>query len=190
MSNKRKRSASSWDKRAIWLRQPFIRRTIKLDRDRAANRVRAYLYGNILVLAALVALTPENIESGRGVILVIGTTATTFVAHLVAEVVSDRVRVQKPGSETALRHELRDALPIASSGALPSLILVTAWLGWTEPTLALIIADASIIVRFVILGSVLSFLTDSPSSWRSFLSGVSLAIVALLVAVLKIVLTH
>ncbi len=87
----------------------------------------AYVYGTLLALAAVVVVDPHAIEDGSAVLIVLGTTATTFLAHVFAEIVAyraigdvsdrtDHVRAR------AAADELRDAVPIASSGALPAVL--------------------------------------------------------------------
>ena len=61
-----------------------VRRPLNLPVERVRSRVSAYVYGNILVLAAILATSPENIAHWTAVIFVVATTATTFLAHVVA----------------------------------------------------------------------------------------------------------
>jgi hypothetical protein len=179
--------------RKNWLRKPPIRRQTPIDLGRAANRVHAYLYGNILVLAALAVLSQDAIESGHGALLIVGTAVTTYVAHVVADVYSHRIRALGQKDDETRRElfqELRDAVPIASSASMPTVILIVAWIGWLPPLVALTIAIITVVVRFVLLGSMVGYLTDKTSSWRSVLEGVALAGIGIIVVALKVLLAH
>lgn len=179
--------------RKNWLRKPPIRRQNPIDLVRAANRVHAYLYGNILVLAALAVLSEHTIESGHGALLIVGTAATTYVAHVVADVYSHRIRAlghEDEESRLELLQELRDAVPIASSASMPTIILIAAWLGWLPPIVALTIAIITVVVRFVLLGSMVGYVTDKTSSWRSVFEGIGLAVIGIIVVALKVLLAH
>ena len=59
-------------------------RTQELPRARAARRIEAYVYGNVLVLAAIIAAGTADVASGRAALLALGTAASTFIAHLLA----------------------------------------------------------------------------------------------------------
>ncbi|NLE78567.1 MAG: hypothetical protein GX610_03130 [Rhodococcus sp.] len=48
-----------------------------LDRESAASRASAYVYGNVLVLAALVALRPDYLTGLEGVAYATGTAVST-----------------------------------------------------------------------------------------------------------------
>lgn len=102
-----------------------------LSPESAASRISAYVYGNILVLAALVPITtsPEYI----GIAIVIGTALSTFIAHVFAESVAQSVRSGAQLTRSERIEELRDSVPILSSAVLPCLVLATAWVGWLEP---------------------------------------------------------
>ena len=68
-----------------------------------ATRVSAYLYGDVLVLAAWIALRPEDLDSG--------------------------IRAGRRRSSTALRHELRNAVPSASATSIDVTVVRPAVLG-------------------------------------------------------------
>ncbi|WP_375430216.1 hypothetical protein [uncultured Friedmanniella sp.] len=166
---------------------PWTKREVAagtLTRERAAERVESYVYGNVLVLAVVAAADSTTVQNGQAVLLVVGTAVSTFVAHLLAVSVAHR----HGGHE--LRSSIRDSVPIATSGSLPALVLLAGWLGWLTPTAAILVGLASIVVRFVLLGSVVSHLQGERSTWKNVLIGVGLAVAALLVAGVKLVLTH
>ncbi|WP_434995480.1 hypothetical protein [Arthrobacter sp. Ld5] len=156
----------------------------------AAGRISAYVYGNILVLAALIALQPDDLDGPKGVGYVLGTAVSTFIAHLFAETSAQRVRLDRPLTWEELRHEARHAAPIASTAATPTLLMIGALAGWWPTTVALVLSIAVTIGRLVALGWVVGRLSRRRVSRRPFVSGLLLAAVCLLVAVLKWWLTH
>ncbi len=173
---------------------PDVRRTGawhrgRLDAERAATRVSAYVYGDVLVLAALVALHPDDLSGTTGLAYVLGTALSTYVAHVLAEAVALSLRGGRVSSG-ALRHELRDAVPIASAGSGPALLMVPVLLGWWTGEAALAMAIGLTVVRLAVLGWVIGVVRGEPPSLRTFLAGVVLALVGLTVAVLKWALTH
>ena len=157
-----------------------------LPRERAASRVESYVYGNVLVLAVVAASDAASVRDGHAALLVIGSAVSTFVAHVLAVVVAH------PGHEdgSSLRDSVRDSVPIATSGLLPTLVLLAGWQGWLSAPAAVIVALATIVVRFVLLGSVVSYLDGERSTWKNVLIGVGLAVAGLVVAGVKLVLTH
>lgn len=157
-----------------------------LPRERAASRVESYVYGNILVLAVVAASDATTVRSGQAALLVVGTAVSTFIAHVLAAVVAH------PGDEdgAGLPDSVRDSVPIATSGLLPALVLLAGWQGWLSATVAVVVALASVVVRFVLLGSVVSYLDGEQSTWKNLLIGVGLAVAGVVVAGIKLVLTH
>jgi hypothetical protein len=81
--------------------------------------VGAYVYGNILVLAALLATSPENIAHWTAVIIVVATSATTFLAHFVAHNIGQAIGRTDDELRLHLAQEAHDAVPIMNSGAGP-----------------------------------------------------------------------
>ena len=128
-----------------WLHGPLFVRGTPLNRHDAASRISAYIYGNILVLAALVPVPVA--DSSLGVAVVIGTALSTFVAHSFAEAVGDSVRQGTALTPAERRVELRNSVPILSSAVLPSLILCAGWIGWLEPRTAQVLAEIAVLVR-------------------------------------------
>lgn len=116
----------------------------------------------------------------------VGTALSTFVAHVLAVVVAHPAH--DDGSR--LRDSIRDSVPIATSGLLPTVLLLAGWQGWVSAGTAVLVALASIVVRFVLLGSVASYLDGEQSTWKNLLIGVGLAVAGLVVAAVKLVLTH
>ena len=150
----------------------------------------AYLYGDVLVLAALIALRPEDLTGRTGLAYVLGTALSTYVAHVLAEAVGSSIRAGRRLSRTALQHELRDAVPIASAGLGPALLMVAALMEWLPTGSALIMSIAVTGLRLAVLGWVIRYLHGEPPSLRTFLAGIGLALTGLVVAALKWWLTH
>ena len=161
-----------------------------LDAERSATRVSAYLYGDVLVLAALVALHPDDLTGTTGLAYVLGTALSTYVAHVLAEVVGLSLRGGPRLSSAALREELRDAVPIASAGLGPALLMVAVLLGWWSADVGLALAVAVTVVRLAVLGWLIGYLRGQMPSLRTFGAGIVLALIGLSVAVLKWWLTH
>jgi hypothetical protein len=170
-------------------RVPFGRR-IELEPERAATRVSAYLYGDVLVLAALVALHPQDLAETTGLAYVLGTALSTYLAHVLAETVGLSIRDPHAVPGSALRHELRDATPIASAALGPALLMAAVLLGSWPPESALKAAIALTVARLALLGWVVGYVRGEPASFRTFLAGIALALTGLAVAVLKWWLTH
>ena len=172
-----------------WFRR---KRTIHADLapHDSASRISAYVYGNVLILAALVALSPSDLTSGKAAVIVLGTGITTYLAHLLAESVGHRPhRVGRPGRAVVLA-ELRNAMPIVSSTAAPALFLAAAWLGWITPVVALSGAVLVTVGRMAFLGGVLARLRGQKSSLLTIFAGVGLAVLCAAIAAVKMLLTH
>ena len=158
--------------------------------EHAARRVAAFVYGNILVLTALVTLDPEDLYGPRAVAYVVGTGVSTFVAHVIAELVGFQVRTKEPIVREVVRQELRNSVPIISATTVPALLTGAALLGWLDPGTALPLAIAVTVIRLAALGWVVGHLRRQRPSMRTFLFGVLLAITCSVAAVLKWWLTH
>ncbi|GAC68198.1 hypothetical protein GS4_14_00270 [Gordonia soli NBRC 108243] len=66
----------------------------RISPDRAARRITAYIYGTILVLAALIPVmtSPETF----GVAIIVGAAFSTSLAHTFAESVGQSLRAAAP----------------------------------------------------------------------------------------------
>lgn len=162
----------------------------RLDREDAASRISAYVYGNILVLAALIALHPDDLMGVTGLTYIGGTALSTFVAHVVAECVGFRVRTDRRLTARDVRHEFRHAVPIAVSAVLPALFMGAVLLGWLTPATGLQLAIGATVLRLAALGWVVGHVEGERASVRTFLAGILLAVVCLGAAILKWHLTH
>lgn len=172
------------------------RPTGPLPPTRAAARLSAYVYGNILVLTAVVAATPVSIDDGAAFALVLATTLTTFVAHVFAEVVArSNIPESMHGAtesekKQSVVDEIRDALPIASSGTVPAIILALAWL-WILPTFwAQLIAGGVVVFRIATLQIVAQRLRGKPLTFKVFVAGLVTAVLAALIVFAKVYFTH
>lgn len=161
-----------------------------LSRSDAATRISAYVYGNLLVLAALISQVPADAVSGRATTVVLATGLTTYLAHTFAEALGERIRYDVKPSPQMIAHELRNALPILSSTAIPAALLAAAWLGWLPAALALGLAQGVTVLRMGLLGVVLGRLRRQRASLRSLLTGVGIAAACAAIAILKAVLLH
>lgn len=172
------------------------RRGGPLTPARASARLSAYVYGNILTLAAVVAVSQHSVETGTAALVVVGTTATTFLAHIFAEFVASSNIPEATAhlSETERRddgrNELRDAAPIASSGSIPALILALGWLEVLPAWWAQLGAGAVVVVRIAIVPGVTERVRGNPPSLRVFVGGVATAAIAAVIVGLKIAIGH
>ncbi len=155
--------------------------------ERAARRLSAYVYGNVLVLAAAAASPLGYVEDGTAALLVLGTGVSTFLAHIFADTVAaSAIRADR-------RHvleELRDAVPIASSAAVPAALLALATTDLVSAALAQALSVGPIALRVSGIPVVVQRLRGSEVSFRVVIAGVVLALVAAIVTAAKIVLTH
>ncbi len=148
----------------------------------ASRRLSAYVYGNILVLAALVPFQDE-VDTGHAMVVVIGTALSTFVAHAFSEYLGGDGSVH-PGVL------LRESIPILTTGLVPTLLLLVSWYGWLDGWVAVLLAELVILGRIASTGMVAARLRDERSPLRILLSGAIVAGVGLLIVLLKVTLTH
>ena len=160
--------------------------------ERVRERVSAYVYGNILVLAALATTTPHSVEDGHAALVVFATTVTTFLAHVLAHVVAHQIGDEHPAHAGAGpdRGSLRDAVPIASSGSVPALILLVAWLADLPASGAILVSSAVVVARLGGLGVLTSRYAGRRSRLADLWMGLVLAVLSAVVVVLKVALTH
>jgi hypothetical protein len=153
-----------------------------LPPEDARKRTVAFIYGNILVLAAVVQATFIDLNA-RSVVVVLGTAATTFMAHVFAGVVTSTT-----WSWHTLRREARDSMPILTSGFAPALLLSLALFG-LPALLAVLLAELLLIIRIGTTGMVAARLASEPASKSAVISGVVVALLALGIVVVKVVMT-
>jgi hypothetical protein len=159
--------------------------------DIPARRVSAFIYGNILVLSALVVLSPDALQTTRGFAYVLGVAFSTFVAHVVSDLFAHLLRhPDGEGLAAKLPGDFRDAVPIASSAMPATLVLVAASLGWLAADLAWAIAIGVTLVPLSLLGPIAAWIAREPFSLWPLVAGVLLALLIGVIALLKAVLTH
>ena len=155
------------------------------ERDRLAERVSAASYGTVLIIASLLVVNTEDVESGWGWELVVGVGVATWLAHLYAEVLGNHVRNSEATRSHELRKAMADGLPILLAAFLPAITLGFGRTGVVDPRLALWIAVGVAIVQLVGIGAFVGRVADQRSStWRYTAIALvfGLAVVLLLVA--------
>lgn len=168
-------------------RRVTTRKAGVLPPHRATRRLSAYVYGNVLVMTVVVAASPSSIANGTAALLVIGTTLTTFLAHIFADAVAAGT---VDDDSVGWREELRDSLPIASSGVAPSLLLALAWLDILPGALAQGLAGGLVTLRIASIPVVAERLRGRGLSFRLVLAGIATAVLAAIVVAVKVYLTH
>jgi hypothetical protein len=168
----------------------WLRSSNELPLARVRSRVSAYLYGNILVLAAVAASTPDSILHGAALITVAATTVTTFLAHIVAHGVGQQLGRTEEDARLHVKDELRDALPILSSGVIPVLILALGALTVLSPAWSVVVAAIIPISRIALTGIDVERVSRNRSSIATLWTGFALALVSAVIVVLKVLLTH
>ncbi len=162
--------------------RPWYYRREPLSAHEASRRLSAYVYGNILVLAALVPFQEET-DTGHAIVVVIGTALSTFIAHAFAEYLGGDGSVRP-------RALIRESIPILTTGLVPTVLLLISWLGWLDGWIAVLLAELVILGRIASTGMVAARLRDEKSPLRILLSGVIVAGAGLLIVLLKVTLTH
>ena len=158
--------------------------------ERVRQRISGYVYGNILVLAAIAIVTGDAINSGEGTIVVALTTLTTFFAHVIAQAVGQQLG-REPGTRALhAQQELRDAWPILASGVVPATIFLIAEFGFLPSELAQLTAALWVIARLALIGFLLERLSGRRASWRTLSGGLILALLSAVVVVLKVMFAH
>lgn len=84
----------------------LVRRPDVPDPEDAASRVSAYVYGNVLVMAVLISLQPEDLQGATGVLSVLGVGLSTAVAHLVGQAAGCRIRHRRSAAAAVLKWQL------------------------------------------------------------------------------------
>jgi hypothetical protein len=161
-----------------------------LPREEAAARTSAYVYGNILVFAAMLALTEEDVHHAHAVLVVLGAAACTFLAHVFSEVIGRGMRSDQAMTRADLLHELRDSNPIVTSALFPGLLLTLGALDWLPAGAVLIASDVYLFVRMALIGLIIERLRGGRASPRMLLAGLAIAVLAAAIALLKVTISH
>lgn len=162
----------------------------RLTIERLRVRLAAYVYGNILVLAAVGIATGSSIDSGEATLVVAVTTLTTFFAHVIAHNIGQQLGREHGEHRPHARQELRDALPILFSGVVPAAILVLGDVGVVTSELAQLGAALWVVGRLALMGFLVERLSGRRATLRTLSGGIVLALVSAAVVVLKVLFAH
>lgn len=168
----------------------WLRSKEELSIARSRSRISSYLYGNILVLAAVFAATPDSILDWSAEILVAATTLTTFLAHVVAHGVAQQLGRTDDDAQLHLRREMRDAVPIITSGTLPIVMLTLGALTILQPAVAELSAALVLVARIGLTGILVERLSHNKLSIGVVWTGIALAGICLVIVAMKQLLIH
>jgi hypothetical protein len=163
--------------------------------ERAREWLSSYVYGNITVLSAAIAVSPEQIRHGAAVAAVLATGFLTFLAHVLSHVVAhglgrSAVERESEASREMARDVLTTARPIATSALIPAALYLAAWLGWVAPAWVQTGAIVVLAARIGFVGLFMQRFSGLTLTFRGLWGGVVLAVVALAIGVAKVLLTH
>ena len=118
------------------------------------------------------------------------TAAVQYEADAGMQLTETHTWIESLGVHYALGVDGLGILMVLLTVVLVPIVLLAGWQAWLSPTAAVGVALASIVVRFVLLGSVVSYLDGERSTWKNVLIGIGLAVAGLVVAGVKLALTH
>ena len=167
--------------------QALVSRGEDLTQLRADSRMSAYVYGDVLVLAATAGVSASAIRSGEALLVVLGTVLSTYVAHVLADVVG--AVFAGHASTATLLAEARDSIPVISAGVPSFLLLGAAALGWPAPIWAQALACTVLILRLAAIGLVYRRLRRETPVRHAVWFGVTIALIATAAVMLKLLLT-
>jgi hypothetical protein len=161
----------------------------RAPRDRLAARIDAAAYGTVLVLVALSAIDIAEIAEGHSSELVFGVGVATWIAHLFAELLGERVRHDEAVSLAEARRASIDGSPILASTILPALILFLGRIDLIDDGTARNLAIVVAVLQLSLIGGIVARSTPgSPAPAWTF--AVSTAMAGLAVVALKVALGH
>ena len=164
--------------------------TPPLTRQDASARITAYVYGNLVILGALLTLQSEAALSWHGALTILAAGLSTFVAHAFADLLGRRVGHDHRSVLSAALAAARDSRPIVTAAIVPiGMLAAGAWLHWPSSGVQLA-AELFICARIGLIGATAERFRGRPSSHRFVLVGVGIAVAAALVAVAKVALVH
>lgn len=161
-----------------------------LPREDAAARISAYVYGNILIFAAILALDETDVNHGRAVLVELGVAFSTFLAHVFSEVIGRSIRTNTATTMSDVLHELRDSTPIITSALIPCLLLTAGTVEWLPASTAITASEIYLFVRLALLGLIVERFRSRRASPRTLLAGVLMALIAAGIALLKVTLSY
>lgn len=153
-------------------------------------RLAAYVYGGILVLGAIAVANGETIADGHAALVVAATTATTYLAHVLAHRVGEQIGRPRGAERDHVLQEARDSTPILFSGVTPSVVLLLPMFTGMSTEAAQLIAGGWIALQFSFLGVDVARLSGRRPTLRTLWSGIALALAAGVVVVLKVTFAH
>jgi hypothetical protein len=155
-------------------------------RERLAERLSAACYGTVLVLAALPLIHPDDVSSGLGWELVTGVGVATWIAHLYAELVADRLHQSTPLVREEVVEAMADGSPILLAMIAPALALGLGRLEVLDERVALWVAVGAAILQLVgvgaFVGSTVSRTGRRRWSYAAFTAALGIAVVTLKLA--------
>ncbi|HCS57619.1 MAG TPA: hypothetical protein DIW80_10695 [Gordonia polyisoprenivorans] len=199
-----------------WYGVLTARRGGPLPPARAASRLSAYVYGNLLVLAAIVLASAGDIYEGHAVLIVLGTGLTTYIAHIFADLLAwanipeahestsgnraaDGVdegaevndgEVERPDLRREILDELRDAVPIMSSAIWPAIILALGYHDLIPTQVAQLVSGCVIVIRIASVPIVTERVRGNRLDMRMLIAGLIAAGLAAVIVMLKSFLGH
>jgi hypothetical protein len=148
---------------------------------------RAAVYGSVVVAALLGALVLDGASAKAMVLSVATTTFVFWLAHVWADVVSERLQLGHGQRRRSVAHLAREEWPLVQAGFLPLIPLVLAWIGVLSrdvgARLALLIAIGQLAAWGLVFGR------RSHASWpmaivsAAVMAGIGLGVVLLEIAV-------
>lgn len=89
-----------------------------------------------------------------------------------------------------IRHEVRDSLPIASSGSVPALMMLLGAVGTVPPLCVQLIAALIIVGQLAFWGTLVEKMTARKSTFGMLRSGVVLAGLSVIIVGARVLVTH
>ncbi len=158
------------------------------ERGRDAEWVTAASYGTILTIAALLVVDADDVASGWGWEIIVGVGVATWVAHLYAELMGNRVRMRGRVQVHEVRTAMTDGFPILLAALIPAFALLMGRIGLVRPEQALWIGIVLAILQLVAIGAMVAKVSDDGSgTWRY---AVAAAVLGVVVVVLVVALGH
>ncbi|WP_420366432.1 hypothetical protein AAEP80_06585 [Curtobacterium sp. L3-7] len=161
--------------------------------EQMRDRMSSYIYGNITVLAAAIAVDPAAIHHGSAVWAVLATAVLTYLAHVLSHLVAHGIGDDETDDDA--RREsvvtiVRNANPIATSGLIPAVLYAAAWVGWIPSPWAQTAALVILVVRIGMVGVFMQRFSGKRPTFLGLWGGIVLAAVAFVIGLVKVVLTH
>ncbi len=157
----------------------------------------SYIYGNITVLSAAIAVGPDQLHHGTAVWAVLATGFLTFFAHVLAHIVAHGIGDPADDHEhdPAVRRAefvrvVVTARPIASAALIPAVLYAAAWLEWLPAAWVQAAAIVILAGRIAFVGLFMQRSSGRRLTFAALWAGAVLAAIALGIGILKVLLTH